>query len=141
MLDAFGIVPAIEHLIRENLAAGGPDVELIAAEQVERLARPVEDAVFRIVQESLTNARRHSQSKKVRVELRHAAGRIHFSVHDWGIGFYPERVSPESFGLRGIRERARLLGGSALIDTAPGKGTCVTVDLPLVLETHQQRRT
>ncbi len=139
VLDSFGIVPAIEQLIRENLALGAPEIELVAAQQVDRLARPLENAVFRIVQESLTNARRHSQTKKIYVELGRTDDRVQLVVRDWGIGFNPAHVSTAGFGVKGIRERARLLGGTAAFDTAPGKGTTVVVELPLLLRTSDSQ--
>ena len=98
----------------------------------ERLASPLESAVFRIVQESLTNARCHSQSAKIRIELVQEDDRIRIDVRDWGIGFNPEKVEEGRFGLRGIRERVRLLGGQVTIRTAPHKGTHVRVELPLI---------
>ena len=84
------------------------------------------------MQECLTNACRYSQSEKVRVELGQAGDRVHVEVRDWGIGFDPAQVEHGHYGLQGIRERARSLGGSAVIETAPGKGTRITVDLPLL---------
>jgi len=131
-LVAFGLVSAIEHLIQENEAAGRPQIEFVASPEFQRLARPLENVIFRIVQETLTNARRHSGSDKVRVELVQQDNRVRLSVRDWGVGFDVNELRRDRFGLTGIRERARLFGGSALIDTAPGKGTCVTVELPLV---------
>lgn len=59
-------------------------------------------------------------------------------VRDWGVGFDPGQVQGEHFGLRGIRERASLLGGRAAIDTAPGQGTRILVELPLVQANRQQ---
>ena len=66
------------------------------------------------------------------MELKQTGDRVHVEVRDWGTGFDPAQVEHGHFGLRGIRERARLLGGAASIDTASGMGTCVTVDLPLL---------
>ena len=58
--------------------------------------------------------------------------RVRLTVQDWGVGFDPQEVKGERFGLRGIRERVRLLGGTADIGSAPGKGTIITVELPLL---------
>lgn len=135
VLDSFGIVPAIEHLIRQATVASGLDIELHTSGHFDRLARPLENAVFRIIQESLTNACRYSQTEQIRVGLERVGDRIRIAVRDWGIGFDPDQVPADHFGLRGIRERARLLGGTSSIDTAPGKGTCIVVELPLVLQT------
>lgn len=134
VLDSFGIIPAIEHLIRQATVASGLDIELQTAGQFDRLARPLENAVFRIVQESLTNACRYSETERICVDLNRVGDRIRIAVRDWGVGFDPEQVPSDHFGLRGIRERARLLGGTSSIETAPGKGTCIVVELPLVLQ-------
>ena len=132
VLDEFGIVPAIEHLVDENQGHGGPEIRFVSKGPFGRLARPLETAVFRIVQETLRNARRHSQSARIQVELSSEDGHVCVSVRDWGIGFDPGQVDEHRFGLRGIRERARLLGGEAEIHTAPGRGTWVRVRLPVV---------
>ena len=100
--------------------------------EFDRLAPSLEIAAFRIVQECLTNACRYSKSRKVRIELRQIDGRMRIDVQDWGIGFDPERVQSGHFGLEGIRERARLLDGVAIIRAAPQQGTHITVELPLL---------
>jgi PAS domain S-box-containing protein len=133
ILDEWGVVAAIEYLIDEQRQRGGMAIEFSHDVRFDRLAAPLESSIFRIVQESLTNARHHSQSDKVHVRLTQANDRIHIQVQDWGIGFDPSSVHGAHFGLNGIRERARLLGGSATIESALSKGTCISVDLPLVL--------
>jgi PAS domain S-box-containing protein len=132
VLDEFGVLPAIEHLVAENARHGGPEVELVCPEEFPRLARPIENALFRIVQESLTNARRHSGADRVRVAVSFDASCARLSVRDWGIGFDPARVAGGRFGLTGICERVRLLEGHAVVDSAAGEGTRIDVELPLV---------
>jgi PAS domain S-box-containing protein len=132
ILDEFGIVDAIDYLAHECHKQYKVRVEFHHDMRFSRLAPPLEGAVFRIVQESLTNACRHSQSKKARVELVQRGDRIHVEVRDWGIGFNPDGQESGSFGLRSIRERARLLGGQAVIVTAPNQGTQISVELPAV---------
>jgi PAS domain S-box-containing protein len=132
VLDEFGVLEAVHYLTCEAQDHGGPEVEFHQDVQFERLAAPLESAVFRIVQESLANACRHSQSPRIRIELVQRDDRVQLSVRDWGIGFNPAEVEEHCFGLKGIRERARLLGGKATIDTVIDQGTCITVDLPLV---------
>ena len=131
-LASFGLVSAIEHFIEKNEATAGIQIEFAASAEFPRLARPLENAIFRIVQESLTNACRHSGAERVRVELVREDNRVRVSVRDSGVGFDVRQVQPDCFGLTGIRERARLFGGSALIEARPGKGTRITVELPLV---------
>jgi two-component system sensor histidine kinase UhpB len=130
VLEESGLVAAIDALARES-GQGGPQIEFSHAVQFDRLAVPVETALFRIVQESLTNACRHSRSDRVRIQLDQVGDRVHLKIEDWGIGFDPENVDESRLGLRGIRERARGLGGRATIDSSPGEGTRVIVELPV----------
>ena len=132
VLDEFGIVPAIEHLASDFSQDGHLDVDLIADLDVDRLAHPIESAVFRIVQESLNNVQQHSRSGRVEIRLFTKENMLRVQVEDWGIGFDPDNVTSQHFGLHGIRERARLLGGLANIDSQPGSGTRVLVELPLI---------
>lgn len=131
LLDESGIVSAVECLISEAGKFEGPEIEFVHSLQDDRLAAPLERTIFRIVQESLANACRHSRSKRVRVQLTRENGHVHIEVQDWGTGFDPEQVDKNRFGLLGICERARLFGGRATIDTVPGMGTRVAVELPL----------
>ncbi len=131
VLDAEGAVAAIDDLIASQ--HGGPAIEFIHSEELSRLAPPLESALFRIVQECLTNACRYSQSDKVRVELSQANGSMYVDVQDWGVGFDPEGVKGGHFGLRGIRERVRLLGGAVTIESVPQQGTHIKAQLPVIL--------
>ncbi|NLX99966.1 MAG: hypothetical protein GXY83_28040 [Rhodopirellula sp.] len=88
-------------------------------------------AAFRIVQESLANACRHSKSKRLFVEVTLDGDVLRIQVRDWGVGFDPEKTTPGHFGLNGMRQRVKLLRGTATIHSELGKGTCVTVELPL----------
>ncbi|MGD0654255.1 MAG: CHASE domain-containing protein [Thermoguttaceae bacterium] len=132
ILDESGIVAAVEDLCADRRHGDKSQIEFVNQAQFRRLAAPLEVALFRIVQECLTNASRHSQSPKIRVELSQLENRVRLTVQDWGVGFDPHEVKGERFGLRGIRERVRLLGGTADINSAPGKGTTVIVELPLL---------
>ncbi|OHB72650.1 MAG: hypothetical protein A2V70_17320 [Planctomycetes bacterium RBG_13_63_9] len=131
ILDESGIVAAIGHLIHDVTAQGGPEVEFHSNVKFDRLEPLVENAIFRIVQESLTNAHRHSRTDRVTVELLQKGDCVEIAVADRGIGFDPDHVAERCFGLAGIRERARVLGGFAAIDTALGQGTTIRVELPI----------
>ena len=100
-----GIGAAVDYLIAQQQQRGGPQIEFTHDVDVQRFAPPLESAVFRIVQESLTNAARHSQSNKVRVELVQLEDCLRLRVEDWGIGFELNKVEDNRFGLRGIRTR------------------------------------
>jgi NarL family two-component system sensor histidine kinase LiaS len=86
------------------------------------------------IQESLTNARRFSQSERVLVRLTQRNRYIRIEVQDWGIGFNLREVAAGHFGLQGIQKRAKLFGGSATIRSTVGKGTLIEVQLPLVVD-------
>lgn len=130
MLDESGLAPAIECLIHEYF-----DPQVVQFEhqmRSERLTPLLEGILFRICQEALTNATKYSQAKKIRVRLTQENAWVRLEIVDQGIGFDMEQATTaNSFGLRGIRERARLLGGHALIDSAPGRGTRIVVELPV----------
>jgi len=132
VLDELGIVAAIDYLINE-VRGDLPQIEFIHRTRFDRLSPPLESAIFRIVQEALTNIRRHSGSGKATIELFEHGAWLRLRVRDWGRGFVPQSVNGGHFGLQGIRQRARLLGTSAVIDSAPGKGTSIVVDFPLLL--------
>ena len=89
----------------------------------------MENTVFRIVQECVNNACRHSKSKKVKIELTRQGDELRVEVRDWGVGFEVGRVEEGHFGLEGIQERARVFGGRAIIRSRPRHGTDIVVEL------------
>ncbi len=91
----------------------------------------LENPVFSVAQESITNAHRYGESSTVKDRLTQQEGGSRIKVQDWGIGFDPHDIAETSFGIRGIEERARLLGGRATIDSTRGKGTLAGVEFPL----------
>jgi len=87
-------------------------------------------ALFRILQECLSNAVKHAEPKQVRVKLDYAQDRIHLVIHDDGKGFDPRKTPRGHYGLLNMRERAMKLGGELLVDSAPGAGTRVSFSVP-----------
>ncbi len=130
MLDELGIVEAIESLVAEA-KADIPSVHYVGPTKLARLDANVETAIFRIVQESLTNSRKHAKARsaKVMLELR-GENDVAAIVEDDGIGFDATDVPEGCFGLEGIRQRARLFGREATIESAPGRGTRIEAVLP-----------
>jgi len=129
ILDESGIAAAVDHL----LYSVGSDDDLTVDFRhrlPDRLPPSLEATLFRIVQEAVTNARRHSGSPTLHVRLHQESDEIVAEIEDQGVGFDPVRVDPSRFGLKGIRERTRLAGGRAEIRSAPGQGTRVEVRLP-----------
>jgi two-component system CheB/CheR fusion protein len=131
-LDTLGVAGAIKRWVADQQSREGPTVDFSHQLGGARLAPPLDNAVFRIVQEAVSNARRHSQSDRVQIELTRDGDWLRLRVEDWGVGFDASSPRKDSFGLRGIRERARLLDGRCDIDTAPGRGTRIVVELPFL---------
>ncbi|MEX0977837.1 MAG: PAS domain S-box protein [Pirellulales bacterium] len=130
IIDEQGIAGAVDYLVNE-FNGRGLDIRFTHAMQCERLAADLESAVFRIVQEALSNLERHSQSSKGQVTITDADGTLRVEIRDFGAGFDPEAVAEGHYGLEGIKQRARLAGGSATISSAKSQGTTVKVELPL----------
>jgi len=135
-LDELGIVAAIESIVVE--AQGTiQSVDFSHRLPADRLVTQLETTIFRIVQECLTNIRKHAAAKNVKVSLEQVGDQgkalsVRIHVQDDGIGFDPNRVPEDRFGLEGIRQRARLLKCEPVIRSAPGKGTTVEVCLPML---------
>ena len=132
ILDEAGVMSAIAHLVHEPVRGTRQQIDFHSRVQFDRLVPTLENAIYRIVQEGLTNACQHSKSEKVRVSLLQRGDRVRIEIRDWGIGFDVKAVPKKRFGLEGIRQRARLLGGKCSIRSKPGKGTTITVELPVV---------
>lgn len=132
MLDDLGLIPALDWLIERFSASHGIDVaRRIGARNVD-FNREGSTAVFRIVQEALTNVARHSGATSVTIDIARKGSDCVVRVADNGRGCAGDvRSSPEAFGLLGMRERAAQLGGTVEIGTAPGHGFALTVAFPL----------
>lgn len=132
VIDESGLETAVSHLICEHRRNDGPKIECRTSLRHGRLPAIMENALYRIAQEALTNACIHSKSKKVKVALTQDKQDIRLEVRDWGIGFDGKSTGEGHFGLEGIRERARLLGGKLTIESTPGSGTLVQVVVPVL---------
>lgn len=128
----FGIVSALEWLAEDFSRRNGMPCQLVVRGGEPSLADTDATAVFRIVQESLTNVSRHAGASRVAVTLVSTGQALDLRVSDDGQGFEPESAqSAFSYGLLGMSERARLIGGTLHVDSAPGAGTMVSINLPL----------
>jgi two-component system, NarL family, sensor histidine kinase DegS len=132
VVEEFGIMAAMSDLVDMHRDDYGIDIQFRHAVQFDRLAAPLENALFRILQETIGNACRHSGSKRILVKIVQRDRRIRIETRDWGIGFVLENVDKNRLGLMGIRERAKLFGGRAVIMSAPSAGTRIIVELPIV---------
>jgi signal transduction histidine kinase len=128
-----GLGPALRWLIGTFQTRYQIPVTLKTPE-LDRLPKTLEAALFRIVQEALTNVARHAQARSVVVELRHTEHSISCTIRDDGRGFDPQTIlEPEKarLGLMGMRERAGQFGGAMTISSGPGMGTTVHVTIPM----------
>ncbi|HXQ36286.1 MAG TPA: ATP-binding protein, partial [Anaerolineales bacterium] len=89
----------------------------------------VEQSVYRVAQEALTNAARHADAKTLRVTLRHDTNCLTLTVADDGSGFDPTQVNDARYGLKGLHERAEMIGGTLEVDSQPQKGTTVKLSI------------
>lgn len=129
-LDELGLQPAIESLASRVAAVEGLEVEteVSLGSEGERLASELETAVYRLVQEALTNVVKHAGASRVGIEIFAGDGHVEVTVRDDGAGFDVD-APREGFGITGMRERVGLADGSLTISSAPGEGTVVAATL------------
>lgn len=125
-----GLIGALRTLTQRLSQSSGIAIEFAIDKTFPCLAPESELAIYRIVQECLTNVQRHSQSDRARVELNDAGEDLEIVVRDWGVGFDPDAVAEGHYGLIGVRDRARLIGGRTTIHGTPGEGVCIRLILP-----------
>lgn len=131
VIDDHGIVEAIRHLIAELESRHDLLVEFSAPRSLPAIDGRLRGAMYRVVQEALNNVIRHARTREAQVRLSASETLITLEITDQGAGFEPRDVPGERFGLRSIRERARLFGGLAVIRSQPGQGTSIHVDWPI----------
>ncbi|HSB79498.1 MAG TPA: cache domain-containing protein [Candidatus Methylomirabilis sp.] len=133
ILDDLGLLPALLWHFERYTGQTGVRVTFDHNGLEERVAPDLETAVYRIVQEALTNAARHAGVQDVSVRMRTAPETLSVQIEDQGAGFEAEAKarSHDSSGLTGMRERALLLGGHLKVESCPGVGTRVVADFPL----------
>ena len=132
VLEESGLPAAVEQLVHDTEANAEIHIDWSSCVAFDRLSPALETSIFRIIQEGLTNAVRHGHADCAAVELKQVERTIHVRIEDWGSGFDPAAPKIGHYGLEGIRQRARLFGGAARIESAPGKGTRIEVELPLI---------
>jgi signal transduction histidine kinase len=131
-LDDFGLVPALERL-RDTMSEQGDiavDVKSDLDDQ-QRLPAETETALYRIVQEALTNVLKHASAARVTVRLKQGDRFVQLVVQDDGAGFDPQDVRDGGLGLVGMRERVGLLGGRMVVESSEGAGTLLKAEVPI----------
>lgn len=133
-LEDAGVAAAIRAHVRARLSDGGPEIDLDLAPVDDVLDEEAKLVLYRIVQEALSNVLRHARASKVDVRVQRSADQVVAEVRDDGRGFDP-RVSPREdgrgLGLMGMRERATLVGGRVSVESEPGAGTRIRLEVPL----------
>ena len=132
-LEDYGLVDGIRHYVQKVGEVRQWQVEFEADLVQHQLTPAAETAIFRIVQEALSNARKFAETKRIRVSLSTDLDDIHLQVNDWGKGFQVNAINGETnhLGLIGMAERAKLIGGQFNLESEPGIGTCISVQIPL----------
>jgi signal transduction histidine kinase len=145
-LDDLGLVAALQWYIREFEKRHAIQTNLVTEGSRMRLPPEYETVLFRIAQEALANVAKHANASHAIVKLEIQSSQIDMGIQDDGSGFDPNKAlhtdsSPSGWGLLGIQERASLLGGRYEIESGPGKGTCIHVQVPILGETDDVQDT
>ena len=140
--EAQALPARLARLVRETTSQG-TDTRLENTGVYRVLRKSTEDELYRIAQEALMNAIRHAEASTIWLRLSYALDRVSLEVADKGVGFdIAAAPATESghFGLAGIRERARILKAEVMLESTPGKGTSVRIDVPLGRDEKEQRK-
>jgi signal transduction histidine kinase len=130
-LSTFGLATAARELTKQVAERAGWEIELQLPELDPELPEEVEIALFRVLQESLTNAAKYAQATRVRVRLECEPHECRLEIEDNGRGFRADEVRPDAQGLFGMRQRTEARGGRLDVRSAPGTGTFIRARLPM----------
>ncbi len=134
-LDHLGLAAAIESQVEEFRQRSGLRCTILHLDDTSGLSDPVATAIFRAVQEALTNVIRHAGARRVEVSLRRTEHQVQVEVRDDGRGITESQArDPQAFGLLGMSERMHALGGKVRVVGEPNTGTVVSIEVPLNLE-------
>jgi len=138
VLDDLGLVPALQAFMKTIANRQKLRIRLTAFTGIETLKGDKRTMLYRVAQEALTNVGRHAKASLVKVNIREIDGGIQMDVHDNGKSFDVDRVlsarTNKRLGLLGMRERIEMVGGTLVIQSTPGEGTLVCVQIPTPLE-------
>jgi len=129
-LDDFGLVPALERLVETFREQTGIQVDLEPRLGDERLPSDVETTLYRITQEALTNVVKHADAKRVSIVLTRRNGSVSAVIEDDGRGFSEGQGADNRLGLLGMRERVALVDGRLTVESSPGAGTTLSIEVP-----------
>jgi signal transduction histidine kinase len=136
VLDDLGLIPALHTFMKSFRQETGIRVSLSAFAAVERVNGDKRTVLYRVAQEALTNVARHAQASEAEVQIQKVDGAICMKIKDNGKGFREERMlrakNGRRLGLLGMKERLEMVGGNFTVTSAPGKGTTVLAQVPLM---------
>ena len=145
LLDDLGLAAAVDWYLKRFGKHHGLRVDLVIDRMGERFRRETEATAYRVIQEALTNVAKHAHATTCRVYLQRLTSTILVTIEDNGVGFEPARLREQGvsrgLGLMGIRERVSQLDGTTRVESAPGTGTRLTVELPAQVEPAQPAAT
>jgi two-component system NarL family sensor kinase len=130
-LEGQSLALALRNLAKREPLLQGVRLRVSITGANHPLPQRLESAIYRIVQEAITNIARHAQAQHASVRLVITPQQVHCVIRDDGRGFDPSQPPANRFGLIGISERARLLGGTLRIQSSPGAGAVVEFTIPL----------
>ena len=138
-LDGLGLIAAVNSLIDNHLRIDGLKIDYQIRGEVQRMQPDREIVLYRLIQEAINNILRHSKASKVKILLEFKNQGIKVMIKDNGVGFDLPKILrysklPHAWGLLGMRERVDLLNGNLDIDTKPGKGTVIGIEVPYKAE-------
>jgi signal transduction histidine kinase len=132
MLDDLGLIPALKWQARESSKSTSMDVTVAAELDSDELPDEYKTCIYRVVQEALHNCARHARANSVRIRVEQQQDRLLLSIRDDGKGF--DALHNKGLGLLGIQERVTRLGGTCQVQSQPGSGTTLSLELPFALE-------
>ena len=130
-LDDFGLVPALERLVQTFQEQTGVEVIMEPRLGPERLPSEIETALYRIIQEALTNVVKHAHATRVSIVLSRRGNTVSAVFEDDGRGFAVDEARADRLGILGMKERLSLLDGSLTVESSPGGGTTLVADVPI----------
>ena len=129
-LEDLGLLPAVRQMAEEAAARAGLSLDLVVTDELPALSPNVEQCLFRVAQEAITNVLKHAKAKTLTVRLQCKGDMVTLTIRDDGVGFDVGASSgKEHFGLLGMRERVELVNGDLSITSQPGHGTTVTLTI------------
>jgi len=136
VLDDLGLIPALQSYIQDFTKRTKIQIYFKVSPSVDQLNDTQRTVLYRVAQSALTNVEKHAHATKVRFSMAKLRGSVRMEIHDNGKSFELKRVlfakRHQRLGLLGSRERVEMVGGKFFVESAPGKGTTIRAEIPIV---------